>query len=316
MASSLGAPSLAELETDYLQWLKGHRASWATISKRAALAEGTNAPGWLVICVHRGRMHSWRRARQTQCVHGVEHRPETHPGWITSESSRGFDSEGQDSEPTELERGEVARECPLSLHVGPPVLGWLYGRMLFASLCKVLAFPAFQCMPSHPMHSAYMEQAKDSRDRLARVPRERGIVHEELRGVRFEPPPRRPDCTLSRRVRLSFFCPYTPAERTELYRRLYGADCQVPMTVQQSSLREHVVKGQQTGPALTSFGNYVLFSNRDLAVGQIFNGHGSVNGRITGKAAVGGFWEYRISGFRKPRHESEARKSVGSRDSR
>lgn len=53
-----------------------------------------------------------------------------------------------------------------------------------------------QCMPSHPMHSAYVARAKEARDRLALEPREFGRgTWEEPRGIRWKPPVAQPITT-------------------------------------------------------------------------------------------------------------------------
>jgi hypothetical protein len=208
--------SFGELENVHLQWERKRHVFWSAIATRAELANGVSNLPFLQTRAFPGRPHPFKRRRTAQCTDGVEHSPETHPGWITDERTRNLDAGGEDGEAPEFGRSRPGREQPLSLHVGPTVLSFSHGHRFFAAVSKTLVMTAVQCMPSHPMHSAYMEHAKDARERLACVTRERGPGYDELRGVRSQLPTRRTLGAIDRRVPLCFFFPSTPDERAEL----------------------------------------------------------------------------------------------------
>lgn len=296
--------SLGELESAHLQWERKRRIFWSAIAARPELANGVSNLPWLGTRVFRERSHPFKRRRKAQCTDGVERSPETHPGWLTDEGTHSLDASTEDGEAHEAGRIRAARGQPLSLHVGPTVLSLSHGHRFFAAVSKTLAMAAVQCMPNHPMHSAYMEHAKDARDRLARVPRERGEGFEEPRGIRLELFTRRTHPTTVHGVRLRCFTPYAPNQRIELYRRVYGADCQIPTTIRQPAAARR--QRPPDAPILPTSGTYVLFSWDDLAVGQHFNGRGPVTGIVTGKAKASALWEYRVSGFRRPQNEPDA----------
>jgi len=220
--------SLEELESGYLRWRSKRQLFWSGIAARPALKNGATKLPWITTRVLSGPTHRFKRRRKPQCTDGVEHSPETHPGWLTDEGTHSLDDNSEDSEVPKTGRLEAARGQPLSLHVGPTVLMLSHGYRFLAAFAETLAATAAQCMVSHPLHLAYMEHAKDARDRLAHIPRERGEGFEEVRGIRVERPARRTHHVTGQRVRLRCFRPCTPDERLELYRRVYGVDCQIP----------------------------------------------------------------------------------------
>jgi hypothetical protein len=213
---------LEDLEDAHLQWQKERRSA---VAYRAGLVgDIRNFP----IRVFPGRLHPFKRRKKQSCTDGVEHAPETHPGWLTDEGTHSIEAGDEDGGVPEFGWRKAAGEQALSLHVGPMILSFSNGDRFFRAVSKTLAITAVQCMPTHAMHLAYMEHAKDARDRLARVPRERGRGFEELRGVRVELPTRlKPP---SGHVRRPFcaFRPYSRDERLELYRRIYGDGYQMP----------------------------------------------------------------------------------------
>jgi hypothetical protein len=228
MEQSCSHLSVEELESGYLRWRSRRQVFWSEIAARPALTNGaTNLP-WIATRVLNGRTHPFKRRRKAQCADGVEHSPETHPGWLTDEGTHSLDANTKNGEAPEGGRIGAAQGQPLSLHVGATILLLCHGHRFLAAVSRTLAAVATQCMPSHPMHSAYMEHANDARDRLAHIPRERGKGFDEARGIRVETPARRTHPVTGQHVRLRCFKPYTHDERLELYRRVYGGDCQIP----------------------------------------------------------------------------------------
>jgi len=304
--------SLEELESGYLRWRSKRQLFWSGIAARPALKNGATKLPWITTRVLSGPTHRFKRRRKPQCTDGVEHSPETHPGWLTDEGTHSLDDNSEDSEVPKTGRLEAARGQPLSLHVGPTVLMLSHGYRFLAAFAETLAATAAQCMVSHPLHLAYMEHAKDARDRLAHIPRERGEGFEEVRGIRVERPARRTHHVTGQRVRLRCFRPCTPDERLELYRRVYGVDCQIPSGDRPPAgpkppSRSHTPSnGHQIGPILPISGTYVLYSRDNLAMGQHFSGRGPIIGTVTGKAKAASLWEYRVSGFRRPQNEPDA----------
>lgn len=291
--------SLGDLKSVHLQWEIKRRALWSVIASRPELRSGISDLQWLQTRVFCWCPHPFKRRRNTQFTDGVEHSPETHPGWLTDEGTHTIDADAGDDESSEVRTMvRSARGLPSSLHVGPTVLLLRHGPVFLAAVSKTLVAAVIQCMPNHPLHPAYMEHAKDARDRLAHVPREQGKGFEELRGIRFELPTHRTLAATDRGVRLRRFAQYSSDERMQLYRRVHGADCQVPAGNKPASQQQDPSNGCRIAPMLPTSGTYVLFSPHNLAMGQRFSGDANVAGIVTGKTKVGPIWEYRVTGFR------------------
>jgi hypothetical protein len=299
MDGALVRLNLVELENSHVQWERKRRVFWSALAVRPALANGVSNLPFFETRVLRGRAHPFKRARK-QHTDGVEHSPETHPGWIVDEDAHDLEPNAEDGEALEGRRIEAARQRPLSLHVGPTILTWKYGHTFFAEVSKTLAFASAQCMPSHPMHRAYMEHAKDSRERLARVPRELGEGFDELRRIRFKSPPSHAYPTVDNNPPRRCFRQFRPDECADLYRRVCRVARQVAVGDTSTNGLGPSANGHRIAAIPPKSGTYVMFSRDDFAVGQPFCGHGSVTGTVTGKVKAGAVWEYRVSGFRTP----------------
>jgi len=92
----------------------------------------------------------------------------------------------------------------------------------FAAVSKTLAVAAVQCMPS-PRYTQRTWSTRRTRETVLPVYRGSAGKGLEPRGIRFELPTLRTHPATDQRVRLLCFMPYTPDERIELYRRVYGA---------------------------------------------------------------------------------------------
>jgi hypothetical protein len=164
MADPFFQLSLAELEGNHFQWEKKRHVFWSSIATRPELANGIGNLRWLETRVFCERTHPFQRRRKAQSTDGVAHRPETHPGWIADVGTANVDTDTEDGEAREFRRCEPAQGQPLSLHLGATVLIFSHGRSFFEAVSRTLAFTCIQCMPNHPMHSAYMEQMRRTRE--------------------------------------------------------------------------------------------------------------------------------------------------------